>query len=185
MKKILLISGLFVVVVIAAAIIYGFNRTKSYSPESNVAFEEGKLKISVFYNRPSKKGRMIFGGLVPFGKTWRTGANEATTFETNMELIIGDKKLPAGKYSLWTVPNEQSWSVVFNSVIPNWGIDVMNNGEAARDTLTDVLVADAPVVTTGKEFEQFTISVDKVDDMLELVFAWDKTLVAVPLTLRE
>jgi len=65
---------------------------------------------------------------------------------------------------------------VFNSTIPNWGIDVMNDGEAARDPKTDVLVTDVPVVNTEKQFEQFTISIEKTDDMLELVLAWDKTL---------
>jgi hypothetical protein len=184
MKKILVAAGILIVVIFAAALVFRFT-TKSYSPESNTVFEDGGLKIAVFYNRPSKKGRLIFGGLVPYGKTWRTGANEATTFETNKPLRIGDNTLPAGVYSLWTVPNEQSWSVVFNSTVPNWGIDVMNNGEAARDPKGDVLSIDVPVVNTEKEFEQFTISIEKTDDMLELVLAWDKTLVAVPLAVSE
>lgn len=185
MKKILLLSGLGLVVVAALTAIIFYKNTKSHSPEADTTFESGDLKINVFYNRPFKKGRKIFGGLVPYGKTWRTGANEATVFETNKDLIIDGKKLPRGKYSLWTVPNEQSWSVVFNSTIPNWGIDVMNNGEAAREPGTDVIVVEVPVMTTEKEFEQFTISVDKTDDLLELVLAWDKTLVAVPLGVSE
>ena len=184
MKKILVIAGVLIVLVFVAAIAFRF-ATKSYSPESTAAFEDGGLKIGVFYNRPSKKGRVIFGGLVPYGKTWRTGANEPTTFETNKALKIGDKTLPAGKYSLWTVPNEQTWTVIFNSTIPNWGIDVMNNGEAARDSNTDVLVTEVPVVNTEKQFEQFTISIAKTDDMFELVLAWDNTLVAVPLSVSE
>ena len=159
--------------------------TKSHSPEANTVFEDGSLKISVFYNRPFKKGRKIFGGLVPYGKTWRTGANEATVFETSVNLLIGDKKLPAGRYSLWTVPNEQSWLVVFNSTIPGWGIDVMKDGQAAREMTTDVIIIEVPVVNTGKEFEQFTISIDKTDDMLELVLAWDSVLVAVPFSVSE
>jgi len=185
MKKFFLIAGFFIIVAGALAFFYGFKKTKSYSPESTVLYADGPLQVSVFYNRPFKKGRLIFGGLVPYGKTWRTGANEATVFQTNQDLIINNKLLPAGEYSLWTVPNEQSWSVVFNATIPNWGIDVMNNGEAARDTLTDIIVIDVTVVQTQKEFEQFTISVEKADDMLELVLAWDKILVAVPLTVKE
>ena len=180
-KKILLAVGLIVVGILATLLIVRY-QTKSYSPESSATFQNEDLKITVFYNRPFKKGRVIFGGLVPYGKTWRTGANEATVFETNKDLLIGDKKLKAGRYSLWTVPNEQSWTVVFNSTIPNWGIDVMNNGEAARDPKHDVIVIDVPVMWTDKEFEQFTISVERADDMLELVFAWDKTLVALPLS---
>jgi hypothetical protein len=185
MKKILLISGLLVVVVAAVIFVYTYNKTKSYSPESTASFEAGTLKIDIFYNRPYKKGREIFGGLVPYGKTWRTGANEATAFETNKDLLIGGKLLKKGKYSLWTVPNEQQWQVVFNSNIPGWGIDVMNNGEAARDKQYDVVIVEVPVMKTEKEFEQFTISIDKSDDMLELILAWDKTLVAVPLSATE
>ena len=182
MKKVLLISGLFVLVAIVAVAIYRYKKTKSYSPESASTFEDGDLTISIFYNRPFKKGRIIFGGLVPYGKTWRTGANEPTVFETNKDLKMGDKILKAGKYSFWTVPNEQIWTIVFNSNIPSWGIDVMNNGEAARDTHYDVLVFDVPVMNTAKEFEQFTMSIERADDMLELFIAWDKTVVVVPLT---
>ncbi len=185
MKKILLLSGLALVVVAVLTAIIFYKNTKSYSPEADTAFEASDLKINIFYNRPSKKGRVIFGGLVPYGKTWRTGANEATVFETNKDLMIGGRKLAKGKYSLWTVPNEQSWEVVFNSTIPNWGIDVMNNGEAARNPNTDIVIVEVPVMTTQKEFEQFTISVEKTDDLLELVLAWDKTLVAVPLLVSE
>ncbi len=185
MKKILLLSGLLIVIVIAGALFYAYNKTKSYSPESTSTFNEGDLRIQVFYNRPYKKGRDIFGGLVPFGKTWRTGANEPTVFETSKDLSIGGKNLHQGKYSLWTVPGDQSWQVVFNSNIPEWGIDVMNNGEAARDPKNDVLIVIVPVMTTEKEFEQFTISIGRTDDMLEMVLAWDKTLVALPITISE
>ncbi len=184
MRKILLLSSVLIVIVVTSAVIYVY-RTKSFSPESNVSFEDGDLKINIIYNRPFKKSRIIFGDLVPYGKTWRTGANEATVFEMNKNLMIGDKKLMAGKYSIWTIPNEQSWQIIFNSTIPPWGIDVMNNGEAARKIMSDVLIVDVPVMTAKKEFEQFTISVEKTDDMLELVLAWDKTLVAVPFSLSE
>jgi hypothetical protein len=181
MKKIILITGILLVLISALSLFIYYKDTKSHSPEADTEFNKGDLKIRVFYNRPFKKGRVIFGGLVPYGKTWRTGANEATVFETNKDLMIGGVKLPKGRYSLWTVPNEQSWTVVFNSTIPNWGIDVMNNGEAARKPETDVVVVDVPVMNTQKEFEQFTISVDEADDMLELVLAWDKTIIALPL----
>jgi hypothetical protein len=184
MKKILVISGLVIVLILLAFMVLRYT-TKSKSPEGDVVFKDGGLTIDVFYNRPFKKGRVIFGGLVPYGKTWRTGANEATVFTSNKNLMIGDKELKAGKYSLWTVPNEHSWLVVFNGTIPGWGIDVMKNGEAARDPQNDVVIIEVPVVTTQKEFEQFTISVEKADDMLELILAWDKTLVAVPFSVTE
>jgi hypothetical protein len=184
MKNFFLGAGILVVVLISGVLIWRYN-TKAFSPENSFDFQEGNLKISVFYNRPFKKGRTIFGGLVPYGKTWRTGANEATVFETNTDLFINGKRLTKGRYSLWTVPDELSWKVVFNSTIPAWGIDVMNNGEAARDPAGDILIVEVPTVNTPKEFEQFTIAIDQSDDMLELILAWDKTLVAVPLSLNE
>jgi hypothetical protein len=182
MKRTLIIVGIAVVALIAG-LAYLRVKAKSYSPEGSVDFTEGTLKVHVFYNRPYKKGRAIFGKLVPYGKTWRTGANEATEFETNSDLSFGDKVLKAGKYSLWTVPNEQTWQVVFNSEIPSWGIGY--DGEAQRNPSTDALVVEAPVNhSQEKEFEQFTISVEKVSDGMELIFFWDKTIVSVPFSVK-
>ena len=178
MKKVL-IFGSIGLVLVAGIIIYLGYVSKSYSPEANVDFNDGDLKVHVFYNRPYKKGREIFGKLVPYGKTWRTGANEATVFSTNKDLVFGDKVLKAGEYSLWTVPNEQTWQVVFNSEVPSWGISF--NGEALRNVPTDALIVEVPVHHSDeKVFEQFTISVEKGADGIELILFWDKTIVAVP-----
>ena len=181
MKKGIVIGGI-IVVVIAGALYYTQSYTKSFSPEANVDFNDGNLKVHVFYNRPSKKGREIFGKLVPFGKTWRTGANEPTTFETNKDLKFGDKELKAGKYSVWTIPGKQTWQVIFNSEIPWWGVNF--NTQASRDLAKDALIVEVPAVTENKEFEQFTISVEKVSDGAELILIWDRTLVAVPFSLK-
>lgn len=182
MKRLILILGLLVVILIAVAIFWWYN-TKSYSPENSVTFQDGDLKITVSYNRPFKKGRDIFGGLVPYGKTWRTGANEATVIETNQDLYLDGKKLVKGKYSLWTVPGEQEWQVIFNSTIPPWGIDVMKDGQAARDPDAPEVLVEVPAMSSPKEIEQFTITVEKVNDSMELVLMWDRTLVAVPISL--
>lgn len=184
MKRAFLILGLLMVLVVTGAILWWYN-TKSHSPETSVAFEDGGLKISISYNRPYKKGRLIFGGLVPYGKTWRTGANEATTFETNQDLLIEGKKLPKGKYSLWTVPQETSWQVIFNTSIPPWGIDVMKDGQAARDPDGNEVIVEIPVMDSPKEIEQFTITVEKSADVIEMVLMWDRTLVAVPIVPSE
>jgi hypothetical protein len=179
MRRFLIIS--VVVLGVVALAIYGLvTGTKSYSPEGNVTFSSENLKVNVFYNRPTKKGREIFGGLVPFGKVWRTGANEATVFETSQALDFGSGSLPPGKYSLWTIPNEQSWKVIFNSDIPMWGLGF--DGHVLRKPEKDVLTIEAPVVMQEKEFEQFTISVEKMGEEMELIFIWDKTLVAAPFT---
>jgi len=181
MKKVPVIAGITFVILLCLFAFFRYT-AKSYSPEGNVEFTDGNLKVYVFYNRPSKKGREIFGKLVPYGRTWRTGANEPTTFETNKDLKFGDKELKAGKYSLWTVPGQQTWQVIFNSGIPWWGVSF--NKEANREIVDDALIIEVPAVIENKEFEQFTISVEKVSEGSELILIWDKTLVAVPFSVK-
>ncbi len=182
MKRVLIISGI-VVVLLAGLFLYLRMRTKSFSPETTVELEHNGAKVSVFYNRPFKKGREIFGALVPYGKVWRTGANEATVFSTSKALTIGGKTLPAGKYSVWTIPQADKWTIIFNSEYGQWGVNF--NGEVNRKAEKDVLAADAPAVASPMETEQFTISLERMDGELELVFMWDKTLVALPFSVTE
>lgn len=153
---------------------------KSLSPEEQVSYTDGDLKLSVFYNRPSKRGRKIFGGLVPYGQVWRTGANEATVFETNKQLSIEGKNLLPGKYSVWTVPDSTVWTIIFNSEHGQWGIN--HKGEVNRDPARDVLSAAVQAVTQDRTFEQFTIAFEKVGEETEMVFMWDNTVVALPLS---
>jgi hypothetical protein len=181
MKKFLIFTGIAIVVLIVlgqVTMYYMKKQTKSFSPEENVVFNQGPLAIKVFYNRPSKKEREIFGKLVPFGKVWRTGANEATTFETNQDLTFEGKVLKKGKYSLWTIPGEEMWSIIFNSEFGQWGVS--SDGEPNRDPERDVLAIDVRSVQQDRVFEQFTITFEKVGEDAEMVLIWDKTLVAVP-----
>jgi hypothetical protein len=182
MKKALIIIGIIAVVVWG-----GFTLlrvlAKSQSPEDGVTFTRGDLNIYVFYNRPYKKGREIFAenGLVPFGKVWRTGANEATYIEFNKPLYVKGQKLNAGKYSLWTIPGPETWKVIFNSDYPSWGINY--NGIVNHNPEADKAVVEVPVAIQDNVVEQFTISVEEAGDEIELTFWWDRTLVAVPLSL--
>ena len=181
MKRFLIFAGVALVLLLLLAWAVSFYRkvqTKSFSPEEEVVFNQDKLKLRVFYNRPYKKGRQIFGGLVPFNKAWRTGANEATTFETNVDLMIEGQKLRRGKYTLWTLPGEETWKVIFNSETGQWGVDA--NGDANRNVEKDVLSVDVHALQQEREFEQFTISFEKVGEDVEMVLIWDKTLVSVP-----
>ena len=181
MKKFLIISGIAVAALIILAAVTNFfvkKHTKSFSPEEQIEYKQDDLQIVVFYNRPYKKGREIFGALVPFGKVWRTGANEASTFETNKDLLFKGKTLKKGRYSLWTIPEEDNWTIIFNSENGQWGIGP--DGEANRDPSRDVLSINVHPVQTEREFEQFTISFEKVGEDAEMVLIWDKTLVAVP-----
>lgn len=181
MKRFLVFTSVAVVVImILGGIVMFFMRkqTKSFSPEDTITFVQDSLTINVSYNRPFKKGRQIFGGLVPYGKVWRTGANEATIFQTNKAIKFDSQVLKAGKYTLWTIPGEDTWTIIFNSEYGQWGINY--DGEANRDAAKDVLSVKANAVKQNREFEEFTISFEKTGEDAEMVLIWDKTLVAVP-----
>lgn len=154
--------------------------SKRLSPKDNVEFKLNDLKLEVFYNRPFKKGREIFGGLVPLNEVWRTGANEATTFKTNKDLIIQGIFLPQGSYTLWTVPKDTVWKVIFNTKQYPWGVD--DEMKPMWDPNYDILDIEVPIEHLNSIVEQFTIAFDNTTDDLKLTMAWDKTKIAVPLS---
>ncbi len=170
-------------VLVAGVLVIAFNilksNTKKHSPEQVVEFKQNDLELSVFYNRPYKNEREIFGSLVPYGEVWRTGANEPTTFTTNKSISIDGQKLPAGTYTLWTIPNSDKWKVIWNSKDYGWGISAFNQ-KASRKAEYDVLTADEPVKPTAKTVEQFTISFKKGSPIL-FVLEWDDTRIEVPI----
>lgn len=183
MRKFFIFSLIGIAIIAAIVAFIGFmqlKNTKSFSPEEEVVFEQGDLNIKVFYNRPLKKGREIFGGLVPYEQVWRTGANEATTFEANGDITIKGQVLKAGKYSLWTIPGEDNWTIIFNSEHGQWGVN--SQGEPNRNPELDVLKVEVHAVQQDQEFEQFTIAFEKTGEDAEMVLFWDKTLVSVPFT---
>jgi hypothetical protein len=185
MKKTLKIIG--IAIILLAAIIYGVRsymiyQTKKASPEEKVSYIKNDTKLEVFYNRPYKKGREIFGKLVPYDIIWRTGANEATTFESNRDLIISGKTLPKGKYTLWTIPSSNNWKVIFNEDMYIWGVST--DGKASRDPEADVIIVTVPVNSLDNPIEQFTISFKENSNGLDLQLFWDKTLISVPLTIK-
>lgn len=153
--------------------------TKSFSPEDTVTYINDDLTLEVFYNRPYKKGRKIFGGLVPYGEVWRTGANEATTFFTNKDILVDGSLLSAGTYTLWTIPMENSWKVIFNSEMYPWGITP--DGLPSHQAEYDILVIEIPVQQIEPPLEQFTIDFSESHDFIQLNLTWDQTLVSIPI----
>ncbi|MGY8885951.1 MAG: DUF2911 domain-containing protein [Flavobacteriales bacterium] len=157
-------------------------QTKKSSPEKNITYSKGELRLNLFYCSPSKKDREIFGNLVPYDEVWRTGANEASTFTTNKDIMIAGKPLPAGKYTLWTIPTETSWKVIFNDKMYGWGVKLTNQ-KASRDPDHDVLVVDGKVSKSLNTVEKFSITLRvSSPDTSILMFAWDN--VVVPLEIR-
>lgn len=154
------------------------HNTKKHSPLAHVEYVENGNEINIDYCRPYKKGRDIFGELVVHGKVWRTGANEPTTFENTADLIIDGKTLPAGNYTLWTIPNKAEWEIMFNNKQYSWGVGM--DAEASREPEHDVLVTKAPVQMLNDTIEQFTIEVERAENLL-LTFAWDDVYVELPM----
>lgn len=168
---------------LAAPFLFAFNpgapvQKPKTSPAATANYNKDGLKIEVNYSRPYKKGREIFGGLVPYDQVWRTGANEAATFETNKDLMVGGKTLPAGKYTLWTIPHEKTWEVIFNKNMYPWGVN--REGVANREAGADAVSITVPVEVLPELEEQFTIDV-REDKVPMLVMSWDYMQVAVPL----
>lgn len=174
-----LIAALIFALVVLAVYYVTRVRTKSFSPEDTVTYVQGDLELEVFYNRPYKKDREIFGGLVPYGEVWRTGANEATTFTVNQDLLVDGSLLKAGIYTLWTIPGPESWKVIFNSKMYPWGITT--KGDPSREPEYDVLTLEVKVNTVYNITEQFTIYFERVSDLILMILAWDRTAVTVPI----
>lgn len=180
MKRILIVIGIVAAIIVAGMLslrIY----TKSFSPEALTEYSGNGITLSVAYCQPSASGRVIFGDLIPYGEVWRTGANEATIFRTNVPLQIGDDVLPAGDYSLFTVPGEERWKVIFNEETGQWGVDAFNGGRANRSESKDVLTIEVPAITAKDYFESFTISLDAMGGEMEMVMMWANTMVVVPM----
>lgn len=119
------------------------------------------------------KGRKIMGGLVPYGKVWRTGANEATTLTTEADLNIGGTDVPAGKYTLYTLPSEESWKLIINKQTGQWGT-VYDQGK-------DLARVDLKKSSLNQPVEQLTISFKKTNDSTaDLVIQWETTELSVP-----
>ncbi|WP_394993821.1 DUF2911 domain-containing protein [Emticicia sp.] len=166
---------LIVVAVLAVAFFALRTYTKSKSPAETAKFDQNGLSVQVDYCRPYKKGREIFGKLEPYGKVWRTGANEATIFDVKQDVKIGDKALKAGKYSLWTIPNVDKWTIVLNSETGQWG--------TMYDEKKDVLRVDVPAGKTAEIVEQLTIDFATAEGGSDMSIRWDNTEVKVPIRL--
>lgn len=174
-KWILIVLSILILIGVGAFQLMKYN-TKKASPEETVVYEGTDVTLSVYYNRPSKKGRVIFGDLVPYGEVWRTGANEPTTFMCNKDITFGGEKLKAGKYTLWTIPQETQWTIILNSKMYGWGVDF--NSQPTRDPLFDVLRINVPAYPKKEVVEQFTI--EFIYDV-NMVLKWDQTEVLIPI----
>lgn len=175
MKKFVRIA-LIVVAVLAVAFFALQAWTKSKSPAATAAFHQGGLDAEVQYCQPAKKGRVVFGQLVPYGKVWRTGANEATIIEFKQDVKIAGQPLKAGSYTLWTMPNATEWTIIINSKTGQWG--------TMYDESADVLRVNVPARQKPETVEMFQISFAPQSGGADMLLRWEQTEVAVPIRLQ-
>ncbi|MDB4293468.1 DUF2911 domain-containing protein [Maribacter sp.] len=181
LKRFLIVAIILVVLGYFVGLPYMQEQTKKHSPERTATYTEKGMDLSIIYSGPSKKGRVIFGELVPFDTVWRTGANEPTTFTTASDITIKGQKLPAGTYSLWTKPNPEQWSVMFNKEVPDWGVTILSGGkDTTRDAGQDVVTVAVPVQSLAEEVEKLTILFEE-NGGTQMCLSWDKTKVCLPI----
>ncbi|HTG55497.1 MAG TPA: DUF2911 domain-containing protein [Niabella sp.] len=145
------------------------------SPAQTVKQEFGLSNVELSYSRPVKKGRKIFGDLVPYNAVWRTGANGATTLTFGDNVIIGGKEIPAGKYGLLSIPGAASWTLIITKQT-----DVTSPAAYKQDQ--DIVRVTAKVKPSGTSVENFTIQFDNIQpESCDLIISWDKSTVSLPI----
>ena len=175
------------IIIFATYVAYTMLTTRNHSPAAVAEYKQGDFLIQVNYCQPFKKGRLIFGeetagALVPYGKKWRTGANEATEISFSHDVIVDGKVLKAGRYSLYTIPEASSWTAVFNSKLGYWGAKL--GGDPFDETM-DVIRVPATVRSDMPEIEQFTISLTPADSLINMHFYWANTRATLPIQKAE
>jgi hypothetical protein len=183
MKKFALIavSLLAVATLASAQMNMSDDKSKRPSPPASAAckFSDGKT-IKIDYSSPRAKGRKIFGdasekALVPYGQIWRTGANDATTFVTDTNVTVGGKAVPAGSYTIFTVPKADAWSLVISKKTGEWGTDYPGEKE-------DLVRVPMTVSKTSAPVENFTIAFDQAGSKCTLHMEWENTRASVEIT---
>jgi DUF2911 family protein len=143
------------------------------SPRDTLTASVGGADVWVQYGRPSKRGREIFGQVLPWNAVWRTGANAATHFHTSADLTVGGAAVPAGTYTLWTLPSRSGWKLIINKQTGQWGTDYHADQDLAR--------VDMRVETLAQPVEQMTIAIEPQGAGAVLRVEWDRTRASVPL----
>ncbi|HEY4930231.1 MAG TPA: DUF2911 domain-containing protein [Terriglobales bacterium] len=173
-------SRMLFVAVMVAILAMGISAQEQKKPPlsppgtASLSFADGKT-VTSDYSRPSMRSRKIFGGLVPYGQVWRTGANSATSLKTDVDLTIAGAAVPAGSYTLYTIPNETGWKLIINKQTGQWGTDYDDKQDLAR--------VDMKVANNATPTEQFTISLDKTGaGSVTLKLDWAGTTASVSIS---
>lgn len=147
------------------------------SPMALAAARVGDVYVKAVYGSPRMRGRTIFGGLVPHGQVWRTGANEATELTLTGPITFAGEPVDAGTYAVFSIPGPETWTIILNSGLGQWGA-------YEYDEALDVLRVDVPTGNADASHEAFTIRFDEADAGADMVILWDQTQVRVPMQPR-
>jgi len=155
-------------------------RRKSPIAIAKALHQPSDTYVKIVYGQPYKRGRDIFGQLVPYNETWRTGANEATELTSTKNISFGGEELKAGTYALFTIPREdEPWTIILNSELGQWGA-------FEYQSEYDVFRIEVPAIEKETSTEPFTIRfTDVIDDSTSLVMQWDQTEVSIPIRFLE
>ena len=174
-RRALIAAALAAVLAVPGAALVAAQQKRA-SPHDTVKAVVDGANVSITYGRPLAKGRKIFGGLVPYGQVWRTGADEATILETDKMLMLGSLHLNPGKYSLYSLIDEKTWKLVVNKQVGQWGTEYQQGQDLGR--------VDMRVETLKAPVEQFTIAIDKnpAGKGAVLTMQWETKKASLPFT---
>lgn len=170
-------TGVLVAAAVMASGAFLVSQEKRVSPHETVSATVDGAKVSVTYGRPYMKGRKVVGGLIPYGKEWRTGADEATTLVTDKDLMFGNTHVSAGTYTLYTHASEKGWQLAINKQTGQWGTEYNAAQDLGRVPLT-LSKTPAPV-------EQFTIAIADTPAGGDLRLTWDTTQATAAFTVMK
>jgi hypothetical protein len=177
MKKNLSFALLFAFAVTTLALAQK-DKSQRPSPPASASCDLGGGKtVATDYSSPRMKGRKIYGGLVPFGQVWRTGANDASTFVTSSDITVGGTAVPAGSYSIFTLPSADKWTLIVSKKTGEWGIPYKYESDELARIPMKVSKLDAPV-------ENFLIAYDKTASGCTLRLDWENTRASVDIAAK-
>jgi hypothetical protein len=167
---------IFSVIVVLASVAAAQQKSRP-SPAAVAETALNGKKVSIAYSQPSMRGRKIMGGLVPYGQVWRTGANDATTLTTDTDLMIGGADVPAGTYTLYSLPSEGTWKLIINKQTGQWGTEYHEEKDLAR--------VDMKKEALSSPVETFVISFEPKTNPTALVMEWENTKLSVPISAKK
>ncbi len=175
MRKPIIVGSAVLATLTLAGIVLLAQQDKTSRPSPPAKAEcklQGGKAITIDYSSPRAKGRKIFGALVPYGQVWRAGANEATTFVVGSDVTVGGKAVPAGSYTLFTIPAEDKWTLVISKKTGEWGT-------AYPGPDNDLARIDMKVSKLASPVENFTIALDQSGTSCTLKMEWETTEASV------